>query len=810
MTQMYGHDERGYRDMQPRTEGEGATPSGQLPLVSCSMSVDAKGGLARVVLVQRFENPHAEPLSMHYKLPLPQDAAVSDFGFTIGTKVVQGVVQKKAEARATYERALADGRTGALLEQESSSLFSQELGNVPGGESVEVRVVLDQPLLWIADANAQGSWEWRFPLAAAPRYLGGPELGAGSPHFSAASTPARASLELTVRDALTQSPESPTHLLTHSGASTLFAGDPPSAGAAPRSGLDDGNRAPLDRDVAIRWSVATSSFETTIDARGDGARAFALLTVVPPTHARAPRSVPRDLTLLLDTSGSMQGEPLEQEKRMALALIDALSATDSLEVIEFSSHTRAFSRTPVAATATAKAEASRWVGALHASGGTEMVSGVEAAMRELRTESQRQIVLITDGLVGFERQIVSAVLQRLPARARLHCVGVGSAVNRSLVAPIARAGRGTFAIVGLGEDAERAAARVIAHTSAPLAVDLDISGSGVLRTMPARLPDVFANAPLRLAVELNPNGGELVVRGRSADGPFVQRVQCPRLEAGEGNAAIAKLFGREQVEELEMQLSGGGPQRELDLEIERIGLDFQIASRLTSWVAVTEQRTVDPRDPTRQVVQPHALPYGMSAEGLGLRPAAPVLRSLGAIPAAGAPMAMPRAASRLRRESVTDGPTPVPPAQATGAPPPPPAPAPSSGGAPPVPARAKKSLPERAADFVRRAFDDESKDGGTSMQARITFEDDVQTLLELVSPGFEFDPLRAHCTITLTDGTQLAATLVLDSSTRAGFVGTGLRVRILLQHPSRGGVALASVTVVLGSPSGTFEVTATP
>jgi hypothetical protein len=146
---------RTYREMQDRSE---ASQPGQMPLAACALTVDAKGGLARVVLVQRFVNSHAEPLSVTYKLPLPEDAAVSDFGFTVGTRRVQGIVQRKADARETYERALASGRSAALLEQERASLFVQEIGNVPPGESLEVRITLDQPLVWIADAANEGTW----------------------------------------------------------------------------------------------------------------------------------------------------------------------------------------------------------------------------------------------------------------------------------------------------------------------------------------------------------------------------------------------------------------------------------------------------------------------------------------------------------------------------------------------------------------------------------------------------------------------------------------------------------------------------
>src|SRR6185437_14512408 len=88
---------------------------------------------------------------------------------------------------------------------------------------------------------------------------------------------------------------------------------------------------------------------------------------------------------------------------------------------------------------------------------------------------------------------------------------------------------------------------------------------------------------------------------------------------GQGSAAVVALFGREAVEDLETRLAAGGDRQENDAAVERIGIDFQIATRLTSWVAGSEERTVGPNDPLRRERMPHELPFGMSAEGLGLR-----------------------------------------------------------------------------------------------------------------------------------------------------------------------------------------------
>jgi Ca-activated chloride channel family protein len=597
-----------------------STTGRALPLLGSVLTAEAAGGIARVTLEQRFKNHHAEPLAVTYSLPLPEDGAVSGFSFRIGARRVVGEIDRRKAARARYERALVEGRTAALLEQERASLFTQEIGNIPPGEEVIVEVAVDQRLRWLDE----GAWEWRFPTVVGPRYLGQegrvPDADRVTQEVADAALGARASLSLSVRDALADGrrPESPSHAV-----------EIPTAPAATRVELRDKAGARLDRDVVVRWHVATLKVGLALDtgraARGEPSKhAHALLTVVPPSPDAPSGAVPRDLIVLLDTSGSMNGEPLAQAVRVASALVATLRAEDRLELIEFSSAPRRWRSSPVAATEEARREALAWLRSLRASGGTEMRAGILEALATLRADAQRQVVLITDGLIGFESDVVAAICERLPASSRLHAVGIGSSVNRSLTGPAARAGHGVEAIIGLGEDPERAAARIVARTNAPILVDLVLGGSALVEHAPAKLPDLFAGAPALVGVALRPEGGELTLRGRTLGGTWEQRLKVLPVDAGHGNPAVVALFGRETVEDLEMRLAAGSDARAIDASIERIGIDFQIATRLTSWVAISEERTVDPSEPVRRERMPHELPYGMSAEGLGLRAPMPM------------------------------------------------------------------------------------------------------------------------------------------------------------------------------------------
>ncbi len=786
----------------------------KLSLTSAELSVDASCGLARVRLVQEFQNQNSEPLSVTYKLPLPADAAVGGFAFVIGDRRIVGHIDGRKEARETFERAVIEGKSAALLEQDRSSLFTQEIGNIPPGATVRAEIDIDQPLTWLSE----GSWEWRFPLAAAPRYLGsGPIEGDVGIETALADIGARASLSMTIRDLIAEgrSPESPSHPLVTNRVGGSF-----------KIELGSGNKVELDRDVVLRWPAAGSAAVAAIDVARPGvaalsASAYGLLTIVPPAPDAKQPKVARDLTLLIDTSGSMSGEPLAQAKRVCCALVDSLEIGDQLEMIEFSYTSTSFERAPRAVDAALKKRAIAWIQALDASGGTEMLSGVKHAMRDLRAGSQRQVILITDGLVGFEREIVTTLLAELPRSARLHALGVGSAVNRSLLAPIARAGRGIEAIVGLGEDPERAAARLLSRTVAPAVVDLVIEGSAFRRVVPSALGDAYAGAPLRAAIELDPAGGELVVRGRTAEGAFVRSLRVLPTSPGEGSEAVVKLYGRELVEDLEMRLSAGEAASVIDAEIEETGKRFAILTRHTSWVATTPEATVDPRDPTRKLVQPQALPYGMRAQSVGRAyAAAPPGMPMGmAAPGMGAPPGMggfggppPRPMvtpggfairSRAMKDSLTRS-APAPQSEkrdegrTAAAPPPPPARSPA-----PAPWREeKKEAEERDEERAAAPIRVEAPLGkkptyyqqvGQKLKkalglvkplfGRLGITPDA-FVIELTVPteGLELAYAGANVTLILEDGSETSAAIIVERSTREGAHAGGLTVRVVLEN----------------------------
>jgi Ca-activated chloride channel family protein len=526
-----------------------------------------------------------------------------------------------------------------------------------------------------------------------------------------------------------------------------------------------GQAAPLDRDLVVRWPVAQRTAGLTLRcarpeaSRPNAGHAYGLLSVVPPAEVAPGDRVPRDLVLLLDVSGSMSGRPLDHARRIAGALIDGLGEADRLELVAFSNDALRWKRKPVRATQAERAAALRWLAGLSAGGGTEMRDGIEAALRPLGVESQRQVVVMTDGHIGFEAEIVREVRDRLPPGSRLHMVGVGSSVNRALTGPAARAGRGIEIVVDLDEEVERAARRLFAATHAPVVVDLELEGEAIAGRAPRALPDLFAGRPLLVSLALRPEGGELRVRGRTRAGAWETRLRVPACAPGEGSAAVVARYARESVEDLEADLAAGGDAGAIDRAVERLGLDFQIATRRTSWVAVSEERAVDPQAPIRRVRMPQALPYGTSAEGMGLRGAALGMFT-GAFDAmqpmsGGVTFARPSASPE--RRSVL-------------------------GGAP------GRKL-GRAVEVLRSALQHALRVLRGRRVGAAAFEAEVQERPLDWSP-----PARA--TLELADGRRLPVEVVPGHSTRAGRIEVGRSLRVTLALPADDlGAEIAAVEV---------------
>ncbi len=617
----------------PRPAGLIAVDGRTYPLKSARIEARAEGGVAATNLTQTYENPYQESLEVLYTLPLPAHGAVIGYTVRIGQKVIRGEVRRRSEAREEYRKALLEGRTAALLEQDRADTFTQKLGCLPPGETARVEIEILQPLAFLpADGRLSARWEYRFPTVAGVRYEGAP---------GRVPDAERLDIDRAAGDG------TPVRL-----AATLFVADGAAGDIHPEvqgqeAKIEDhehgvnivlSSEMKLNRDLVIRWGATRQEVGVRlVEGKGlpcDPGR-YLLITITPP--AAVNHGLARDLTILIDASGSMSGKPLSRAKIVAEELVQSLDPGDRFEILAFAEQVERLAPGPMTANKRNVEKALAALARLDAGGATEMTRAITEALSPLRPDAQRQVILLSDGYIGFEGEVIAEVRRRLTPGARLHVVGLGAAPNRTLTRGAARAGRGVEILVGDDDDAKTASRRLLRATVRPVLTDLEVRGSALVALAPQEPQDVLEGQPLVLFAEIAAAGGSLEIRGRQAgeNGLWSRQIEIHRKNDGvpatdivsgsinETNLPLGALFGREAIEDVELQIASGqeGGAGKLELKIEDLGLRHGIASRKTSLVAIAEDVTVDPRDPRRRERLAVELPAEVSAEGVGLAPA---------------------------------------------------------------------------------------------------------------------------------------------------------------------------------------------
>jgi Ca-activated chloride channel family protein len=637
-------------------EGFGAlrTEKGCLPLRALDVRARLDGLVGRVDVEQAFVNAHDVPLEATYVFPLPDRAAVTSFQLVVAGRVVEGQLQERGAARQEYDRAIKAGHRAAIAEEERAGVFTMRVGNLPPGEEARVRLRLVGPLPY-----RDGEVTFRFPLVVAPRYvpgtpLAGDPVGTGvAPDTDAAPDASRISppvllpgfpnpvrLRLTVE-------VPPSALAPHDFRSSLHALAEDGGGPGQRFSLLPGER--LDRDFVLRYRLGADRVGTALtvqpDAQGD--EGTFLLTVVPPSRGPGAEK-PRDIVFVLDRSGSMAGWKMVTARRAVERMVETLTERDRFAVYAFDDSiepppglngTRL-----VPATDRRRFRAAEFLAKVEARGGTEMAAPLDLALTELTTEPRREaervLVLITDGQVANEDQMLRQLGARLRG-VRCFALGIDRAVNAAFLRRLADLGGGTSEVVESEERLDEVMGRVHRHLGTPVLTGLSLrpAGLGLLNdsVVPGRLPDLFAGAPLLISGRYR-GAPEGALALRAADGAgesWSTEVRAWR----EDGAPLAAVWARGRVRELEDRYAVGvGDQSALEKEIVRTSLRFGVLCRFTAYVAVDRSAVVNEGGQVHSVVQPVEQPEGWAEQAASVVCGAVpqqwnMMRSLGAAPA---------------------------------------------------------------------------------------------------------------------------------------------------------------------------------
>jgi Ca-activated chloride channel family protein len=595
------------------------------PLLATDVQMRVTGMIVRAVVRQQFTNPSGEWAEGVYVFPLPEDAAVDRLKMQVGERVIEGVIQERAAAKAVYTQAKQEGKRAGLIEQERANVFTTSVANIPPGAAIAIEIEYQQAVRYDS-----GRFALRFPMVVGPRYIPGTQAVGASGTGWAPDTDA-------VADAsrITPPVQDPAHgainpvsLRIELDSGVPLAAVESSSHAIHTTALSadryeielQQGSVPADRDFQLVWTPVTGAApEAAVLTEPKGDEVFALLMVIPPAVTAVERDrLPREVVFVLDHSGSMAGASIEQARASLKLALARLRPTDGFNVIRFNHQTHSlFLQARPASRANLEA-AQRYVDAIRADGGTEMLPALQLALDgDERADRLRQVIFLTDGAVGNEERLFQAIRERL-GDSRLFTIGIGSAPNSHFMREAARLGRGTFTYIGNPGEVKDKMTGLFRKLESPALADvtLELPGAGAAEILPGPIPDLYVGEPI-VAVRTGRLPSEAVVRGRFGSTPWEAHVALHQAAPGAG---LSAYWARAKIGALLDQRRAGAADDEVRHAVLDVALRHHLVSAYTSLVAVD----VTPGRPGDAALKTHAmktnLPDGWEYEavfGLG-------------------------------------------------------------------------------------------------------------------------------------------------------------------------------------------------
>ncbi len=622
-------------------------------LLNTDISGDVDGMIAVIKVEQAFTNQSPEWMHGRYLFPLPAMAAVSDLEIQIGERIIRGEVQEKIQAQKNFAAAIKAGKKAGLLEQHRANLFSVNVANLAPGEKIITRLSYVDRVQFSNDL-----FELRLPTTLTPRYITGqpmptnedevefnprdlevqggwaaatdkvpdaPEITPPQAHSLLPADSHQFSLSLRVNPGLaTNGVLSPSHAVRnqHAMADALLVE------------LSNGS-GPLDRDLVLHWQARDAAntqaafFQQTM-SHDDQTEYYSMIMVTPPQvgiHA-----LPRDLTFVIDTSGSMGGTSIQQAKKALLQALSHLDVNDRFNVIEFNSRFTTLYGKSQYATPNNLLAAQRLVMGLEAGGGTEMSGPLSFAMQNPAEEGVlKQIVFITDGSVGNEAELLGMIKDQL-GEGRLFTVAIGSAPNNFFMRKAASFGRGIYLNINKLSEVSEKIEQLSRRIQQPVMQNIRVDWPFKVEQYPQKLPDLYAGEPLVLIAKSDRPVSEVSVNGELQGQTWRQRLKNSAHNQALDTQRLNTVWARSKVEELMDSLLISPEQADnIRLQVIELGLRNQLATKFTSFIAVEREISRPESSSAKHSNVPNLMPRGSTMNAPQTATPATILQLVGGI-----------------------------------------------------------------------------------------------------------------------------------------------------------------------------------
>jgi Ca-activated chloride channel family protein len=543
-------------------------PFGTVVVESYEVDVEIDSQIAVTHVTQVLRNDGHTPAEGVFLFPFPKGAAASDLVLWIDNEPIKAEVLSADEAREIYQDIVRTLRDPALLEWVDRDLLRLSVFPIPAGEERVVEVEYVQVLT--ADA---GLIRYAHPLGA--------EHGAGRP-IEQVSVRVEVDSNAPIRAVY-----SPTHVVDvdRSGENSFVAT------------YEDRNVEPQD-EFALFYSVSEDAIDINVISYRDGdneAGFFTMLITPTVDDDRAP--VPKDVLLVLDRSGSMEGEKFAQAQEALTFVLDNLNDEDRFNIVTFSSSIRSYA--PDLRPAGDAGDAKTWVQSRAARGSTDINRALLEAFAMADDERPTYVIFLTDGLptegVTSVDRILDNAMEQSRRNVSFFTFGVGFDVDALLLDSLAEDHHGTSSYVLPNEDIDEVVSGFYAKVSSPVLtqIEIDFGDAGVFDTHPAELSDLFAGEQLTVTGRyLKPGLTTVSLTGFVGNVERTFTYEDTRFGVSGGEDFVPRLWATRKIGDLLREMRFEGASDETVDQIVQLATRYGIVTPFTSFL-VTEPGMLD-------------------------------------------------------------------------------------------------------------------------------------------------------------------------------------------------------------------------
>lgn len=530
-----------------------------LNLQSEQIKVDITDQVAKTYITQTFINNTDRNLAGTYLFPLPEDTTFSSFSLHIDGKPVEGKILEANEARQQYEEIVRRMVDPGLLEYADYKTVRARIFPIPAHGTKKVELEYTQVL-----KAENGMLKYRFPLKAEGQEAPADEI--------------KVDVKLASKQSL-RTIWSPSHTISsnrdgdHNAKISFISHD-----TIP------------DKDFLLYYSVSDKELAANLlTHKEDGDDGYFLMTLTPPVGTN--KVVGKDLVLVADTSGSMAGEKMEENKKALSYVVNSLNSNDRFDIVQFSTDVERFKPQLVQATPENKKQAMAFIKEMEAHGGTNIGDALHNACSILKQQSENPayIVMMTDGEPTVGETSVSNLLKSIPSDRdiRLFDFGVGYDVNTKLLNKLAEMHHGTSQYIEPQEDMETALSNFYNKIKSPVLTDVKITYEGIQakNIYPKEVTDLFAGTQALLIGRYKGSGKAVVHLTGKVNG-VAKAYSFPLSFVNEesGHTYLPRLWAMRRIGYLTEIAQDNGNTKEVVDEIVALSKKYGIISAYTSFL----------------------------------------------------------------------------------------------------------------------------------------------------------------------------------------------------------------------------------